>query len=441
METIETKITGFFNSLGLKLALIIFLTLLLLIPASMILNLIREREQRHNETIKEVTSAWGNSQTLIGPVLTIPYEYSKKGNKDDYVSITGQAHFLPENLKITGTVEPNVRNRGIYKVVTYRTQLHVSGNFTAPDLKSLGIGPGSVDAGQICLEMGIPDMRGLNKNIAIQWGDTSVDVVPGLKSTDIFESGVHAGVKMQSGSSYNFSYDIDLNGSNSLNFVPVGKETDITVTSSWKSPSFNGAFLPDDKKVDDKGFRAYWNVLQLNRNYPQQWINNEYSVNESSFGVELITPVDGYQKSERSAKYAILFIGLTFLIFFFAEVMTGTRIHAINYLLTGFGLCIFYSLLTALSEHISFNLAYLVAGVTIAGMTTAFTQSLYRKWQVTITVSGSLCALYVFLFGILQLEDYSLLFGNIGLVIILGIVMFYSRKIDWYAPTRKLREN
>ena len=432
METIEKISSGFINSLGLKLALIGFLTLLLLIPSSMILNLIREREQRRTETINEVTSVWGNAQTLAGPVLTIPYESASK-------TVTKYAHILPENLKIEGSVEPEVRNRGIYKVVTYRAKLHVTGNFSALELNNLNLPQTVIENPQAFIEIGIPDLRGINKDISIKWGESVYSVVPGLKCTDLAESGVHTLVLISNSNAYSFSFDIDINGSHSLNFIPLGKVTNVNLTSFWKDPSFGGAFIPDDRKLDEKGFRANWNVLQLNRNFPQQWTNDQYSVEESSFGVELITPVDTYQKSERSVKYAILFIGLTFLVFFFAEVMTKTRIHVVNYLLTGFALCIFYSLLTALAEHIYFFLAYLIAGTTIIGMISVFAHSLYKKWQVTLTVVITLIVLYTFLYVILQLMDYSLLFGNIGLVLILAIVMYFSRKIDWYSTVKSTK--
>ncbi len=233
-----------------------------------------------------------------------------------------------------------------------------------------------------------------------------------------------------------FSFDVDLNGSSGLNFIPLGKETNVDLTSTWTAPKFKGAFLPDNQKVDEKGFTAHWNILQLNRNYPQQWIDNQYKVDESSFGVDLITQVDTYQKSMRSAKYAILFIVLTFLVFFFAEIMTSVRIHIFNYLLVGIALCIFYSLLTALAEYIPFTISYLIASTVIIGMIAVYAHSLYAKKQVTLTVTMTLTALYIYLFVILQLANYSLIIGNIGLVFILGLVMYFSRKIDWYSPVK-----
>jgi inner membrane protein len=441
MESIEKIKNSLFNSIGLKLALIAFLSLLLLIPAFMITGLIREREQRRDETIAEVTSLWGSSQTLTGPVLTLTCKATEKTGQNEYSTITRYAHFLPENLKITGTVEPEVRYRGIYQVVTYHARLHVAGNFRAPDLEALQVSPAETDNGPSWVEIGITDMRGINQNIRLQWMDSILTIIPGIPSKQVSKSGVHAIISEKTSAPVSFAFDLDLNGSHSLNFIPLGKETNIDLASSWNSPSFSGAFLPDNRKISESGFTAHWNILQLNRNYPQQWIDDQYTVQESSLGVDLITPVDTYQKSMRSVKYAILFIGLTFLIFFFAEVMSRIRIHPVNYLLVGIALCIFYSLMTALAEYLPFGYAYLSASVIIISMIAVFAHSLYRKKQVTMTVSITLTALYIFLYVILQLEDYSLLFGNIGLVIILGLVMYFSRKIDWYAPVKSIKVN
>jgi inner membrane protein len=436
METIENMKNSLFNSIGLKLALIVFLSLILMIPASMITGLIREREQRHDETIQEVTSIWGNAQTIAGPVLTLSYETSEKGGQNEGRILIRYAHFLPDNLKVTGTVEPEVRYRGIYHVTTYRARLHISGNFTPPDMTALRISQSETAALSSWIEIGIPDMRGINQNIQMHWGDSALAVIPGIPSRQISKSGFHAPVTTPVSAPLNFNFDLDLNGSHSLSFIPLGKETNIDLSSSWNSPKFSGAFLPDNRKIDHSGFRANWNVLQLNRNYPQQWIDDQYAVEESAFGIDLVTPVDTYQESMRSVKYAILFIGLTFLIFFFAEVMTGVRIHPVNYLLVGVALCIFYSLLTALAEHLPFGIAYLSASILIISIITVFTHSLYRKKQVTLTVSFALATLYIFLYVILQLADYSLLFGNIGMVVILGLIMYFSRKIDWYSPLK-----
>lgn len=214
----------------------------------------------------------------------------------------------------------------------------------------------------------------------------------------------------------------------------------VRIQSKWNTPSFDGAFLPDKRTIDKDGFSATWTILHLNRNFPQQWKDNEYLIADWSFGVDLLFPVDQYQKSYRSAKYAIMFIALTFLTFFFSEVLNKIRVHPIQYLLIGFALCIFYSLLISLSEHIGFGLAYLIGSIAIITMITAYSASILKDKILTALVSFILIALYVFLFTILQLEAYSLLMGSIGLFIVMSVIMYLSRNVDWYSPISKIED-
>jgi len=402
----------------------------------MIRELITEREMRQNQSIDEVSSIWGDEQTICGPVISLQTEETERTGNDEYRTIVNTAHFLPENLNITGTIEPEVRNRGIFRVVTYRTRLKVTGNFAPLNIAMLKPDLEIPENTMVFFEIGIPDMRGINREIQVNWNGNMYESIPGIPTNEISQAGVHCKVPVNLNEPVEFSFETDINGSHSLNFLPLGQITNINISSIWPDPSFKGAFLPDDHVITDSGFTAHWNILQLNRNFPQQWLNDQYSVNESSFGVELITPVDTYQKSERSVKYALLFIGLTFLVFFFSEMLSKIRIHAVNYLLVGVALILFYSLLTALSEHLAFSVSYLIAASTIIVMIAVFAYSLYHSKKVTATVIATLSALYAYLYIILQLSDYSLLMGNIGMVVILALVMYYSRKIDWYSTIK-----
>ena len=229
-----------------------------------------------------------------------------------------------------------------------------------------------------------------------------------------------------------FNFNVKLKGSEYINFVPVGKVTDIELSSDWNNPSFDGPFLPDSREIDDDGFTAHWNVLHLNRNYPQAWIGAQHKVKDSAFGVNLLIPVDSYQKSERSIKYAILFIGLTFLVFFFIEIINKKRVHPIQYILVGLALCLFYTLLLSISEHTSFNIAYGISTLLTIGLISTYTKTVLKSNALTGLMGGILIILYLFIFIIIQLQDYALLMGSIGLFIILGLVMYFSRKIDWY---------
>ena len=203
------------------------------------------------------------------------------------------------------------------------------------------------------------------------------------------------------------------------------------MTSNWNTPSFDGAFLPDKRDINTSGFNASWKILHLNRNYPQSWLNNSFSVNNSAFGINLLLPIDNYTKTDRSIKYAILFIALTFLIFFFLELLNNKSVHPLQYILIGFALCLFYVLLLSISEHINYTLSYIIASVMTIGLITWYSLSILHDKKLSFLVGGNLVLLYSFIFTIIQLEDFSLLMGSIGLFLILALVMYFSKKINW----------
>lgn len=426
----------FKNSISIKLISIGFLILLLMIPTSMIESLIREREMTRNSVVNEINSKWGNRQTVAGPILTVPYRTYYKDSKEITRVTINYAHFLPDDLVINGEITPEIRYRGIYKVVVYNSLLNFSGNFSRPDFAEWGIGNQNVDWDDAYISIGIPDMRGIQENIIVNWSGKNLVVNPGITNNAVLSSGVSTKVPILSDDSlntgYSFSFEINLNGSRELNFIPLGKETNVILISDWQHPSFAGSFLPDEREITEDGFSAHWKVLHLNRNYPQKWLGDGYDIGQSEFGVYLLFPVDQYQKSMRSAKYANMFLFLTFLIFFFVEIINKMRIHPLQYLLVGFAMCIFYSLLISLSEQMNFNYAYLIASVGIVTLITAYSRSIFKDFRLTLLMGMVLVALYIFLFTILQLQDYSLLLGSIGLFLVLGIVMYLSRKVEWY---------
>lgn len=229
-----------------------------------------------------------------------------------------------------------------------------------------------------------------------------------------------------------FSLRLTCNGSTFLRVTPLGKTTEVQFTSTWPSPSFEGAFLPVKREITSAGFEANWKVLNLNRSYPQYFAGSMPGINESSFGVTLLLPVDHYQKTMRSAKYAVLFISLTFMVFFFIQVINHIRIHPIQYLLIGFALCLFYTLLLSLSEHIAFTWSYMIASAGIILLISLYAHATFKKWQLTLLLFGILCMLYGFIFTIIRLEDVALLVGSLGLFAALAVLMYVTRNIQWY---------
>ncbi len=428
------------NSIMIRLIVIGILLLLLLIPIEMVKDLIREREYRQREAIREVSSKWGNEQTIKGLVLTMPYKsYSKVYDKDDsfqLVETIEYAHFLPEELNILGNISPKVRYRGIYEIVVYNSEIQLSGNFTLPDFEEWKIEEKDIIWEDASVALGLSDLRSIQQNVSVNWKGKNYAFNPGVERKDVVEHGISTKVLVNPNDSsfqkIDFSLALNFNGSSSLNFIPLGKTTQVNIQSEWKDPSFDGAFLPDERTVSEEGFTANWEVLHLNRSYPQSFRNTVGGINQSSFGVNLLMPVDSYQKSMRSAKYASMFVALTFLIFFFVQILNKVRIHPIQYIIVGLALIVFYTLLIALSEHISFMWSYVVASIAIIGMIVLYVKNIFKNSTLTWMMGLMLLILYVFIYIIIQSQDYALLMGSIGLFIVLAVVMYLSRNIDWY---------
>jgi inner membrane protein len=429
------------SSLTIKLGTIGVLILILMIPSTMLEKTLRERKSLYETAKSDVSRMWGSSQIVSGPILVIPYmsgnEYDARGT---LVSINTKkyAYFLPDNLKINGEILPEIRKRGIYDMVLYKSQIELSGTFEAPDIEALGIPIDKVLFDQAYLSIGITDMQGISEMINVSWDNSVHTVEPGIGIglDNMISSGVHVPLGKISESlnseEHTFKTLIQLKGSESIQFLPLGKETDVGIVSNWNNPSFNGKYLPSEREVRDSGFNAHWKILQLNRNYPQKWTGGTYELNQSAFGVDLIMPVDEYLKISRTNKYSLLFVALTFCAFFFIEIMSRKRLHAIQYLLIGFAICLFYYLLLSLSECIGFGYAYLIAGFAITALISGYSQAVFLNIRLSGIIGAVLGGLYLFLYVTLQQQDYALLMGSIGLFVILAVTMFLTSKIDWY---------
>lgn len=438
-----------------------FLILILLIPSAMISELIRERQYRQQDAVDEVSSKWSESQMLVGPIIMIPFEKTTPLADGTTSTVVENAYLLPDVFDVTADIQPEIRRRGIYDVLLYRSDVVLKGSFPRPRASMWNIDEEKMHWDEATMIMGMSDLRGVREKIDLRFGGVQHFFSPGLPSSEVLTTGVSSPVVFSSGDTVPFEISLNLLGSDSLETVPVGKENNVQFTSSWNTPSFTGAFLPDESVVNDSGFTAKWKLFELNRNFPQAWIgrayefkdfagadpldlrNDEYygpqkaavgsdRMTESSFGVRLLVPVDAYQKTERSAKYMVLFIFLTFLVFFFVEVLGRRRIHPIQYLLVGFALLVFYVLLLSISEYLGFGWAYLIGSVATVSLISSYSLSIFKYKKLSLLLFGILSILYGFLYTLLQLEDYALLLGSIGLFVILCVLMFITRKVDWY---------
>lgn len=424
------------NRITLKGFVVGILILIMLIPSVFIMNLVNERSERQREVAAEVSSKWAGAQTITGPLLVIPYTEVVK-NKDGKTDVFEKyAYFLPDKLYIKGKLQPEIRHRSIFNIAVYRTDLSISGNFNSLHFDQLNIPEAFLHTDRAFICMGIDDFRGIEDQLNIQWNDNSYTFNAGIPDNNIISTGVSTAVPLSNdapGKTYNFTIQLRLRGSERLAFTPVGKTTEVHFSSPWTNPSFDGNFLPlSTPVITDKGFAADWKIQHLNRNYPQSWKDTKYDIASSAFGITLLQPVDSYSKTMRSVKYAILFISLTFGLYFFVEILQKTTVHPVQYVLIGLALSIFYTLLLSISEYLRFNIAYAIASTATVLLITLYTKSLFNRWKIAVLFEGLLAMLYSFIFILIQLQDGALLFGSIGLFILIAIIMYYSRKIDWY---------
>ncbi|HET9825732.1 MAG TPA: cell envelope integrity protein CreD, partial [Chitinophagaceae bacterium] len=422
------------SKLIIKGLIIGMLALLLMIPAFFVQSLVQEREARQQQAFAEVSSKWANRQNITGPVLVIPYTRSSTDNDGRPILIKSLAYFLPDQLAISSEVVPIRKYRGIYQVMLYSSMIELSGLFSPLPLEKLKVRAGDMVWAEAYICMGINDAKGLKEELKLNWKDSLLLFTPANVNNAVFKDCFVSPVVLNAadaGGDIKFSGRISLNGSEQLLFTPVGKETSVQMKSSWADPSFTGNQLPDNASVTKSGFVANWKSLSHTRTFPQAWKDDRYNLSSASFGTNLYVPVNGYQKTTRSVKYAILCILLTFTAFFLIETNNKKSVHPIQYALIGFALVLFYTLLLSFSEYIGFNGAYAVATLATTGLITWFVRGLLQSTKLSLLLSFVLILLYGYVFTILQLQDYALLLGSVGLFLSLAIVMYYSRKAQW----------
>jgi inner membrane protein len=428
------------SSQMLRLFAVAVLALLLQIPIVMISGLVSEREGRRQAAVTEVSSKWGNVQSIIGPALVVPYTYRSTeisaGGQQITRTETRNAVFLPQQLRVRGSINSQLRYRGIYSVPVYKLDLTLEGEFTRPSFSELGIDPTAVAWERAQLAIGISDARVIQQETAVTWNGQQVSFLPGTGAFTDGGTGIHAVVGFAQGiQRAQFSFPLSLNGSLGVYLAPFAQNTTVVLESNYGHPSFQGNWLPVDRSVSDTAFKATWSIPFLGRNYPQAWkaeVEMRKAIDGSRFGVELANPIDHYRMAYRSVKYAGLFIFLTFGTLWLIEVLAGVRVHPIQYLMLGGALCLFYLLELSLSEHLGFPLAYTIASVAVIAMVAGYSVVVLHQLKRALVVVAAVSLLYAYLYLLLLNEDYALLIGSIGLFLILAAVMYATRRVDWY---------
>jgi len=431
------------NSITAKMLVVGFLLVVLLIPLLFVQNLIEERGHRQKEVVHEINKKWGNEIVLSGPILKIPYKAFKENrvySPDGKYTTTQEtaievAYFFPEFLEIGATANTKPLHRSIFESVVFNADIRVKGSFPTIDFSETDILPENVLWDKAILLIKTSNLKGIRNTLTINFNSTSFNMLP--KYADEYLSTLESkpilDFSKNSSSPTSFSFNMNVNGSDAIKFIPIGKETTAHMKSNWHSPSFIGEFLPEDgsRKIAQSGFKASWKILQINRQFEQSFFGKLPDLTKFAFGTQLIVTVDEYQKSERAAKYGFLVIGLTLLVFFLIQLISKVYIHPFQYVMVGLALIMFYTLLISISEHSSFFKAYFIAALSVLGLITLYSRSILKGVKFPLLICFSLATLYSYIFIIIQLENYALITGSIGLFVILATIMFVSKKIDW----------
>jgi inner membrane protein len=415
------------------------LILCLQVPVLFTYGMLTERESTKRGAVREIGASWGLAQEVVGPYLVVPYRIAGVTLDEEGKTVTAwkdrSATFLPESLDIEANLDGQVRNRGIYEASVYGSQIAMSGSFARPDFSAWGVLDSEVRWDQARLILEITDSRGFRDSVEVDWAGTVFAFEPGERTLPGNRQAVQVvlGEDAIDDAELPFRMNFTLNGSERIRFAPVGRRTATHISGTWPNPSFQGAWLPEVSDVASEVFSATWTIPSLGRNFPQSWTGSLTNVPSiAQYGVDLLTPVDAYRQTERSLKYELLFLALTFAPLWLFEVLAGIRLHFIQYGLIGTAVCLFYLLELSLSEHIGFVGAYTIAASMIAGLVTSYAWSILGSVSRAASMGGIISGLYGFLYVLISLEDFALLAGSLALFLVLAALMYATRRVDWF---------
>lgn len=441
--------------LALKLFIIFMMIIILFIPQASLMGLVSERASWRSEAYSSIEQSWPGSQTLAGPVLVIPYTLTvnlketiteKDGTSREVVkaqTTDNRLIILPKQLDIQSQLDSETRSRGIYAVPIYNSNLQVSGSFETQALLDL-INEYKNDQLQLYspyLSVLVRDQRGIAAPPQLHWNQQTLAFNPGTNLPNA-TAGMYAKLPELSTATlqaFKFNFDLKLRGMSSMNFALLAENSELNLVADWAHPKFSGELLPEERTINDQGFTAHWRASSFSYNVnaalEQCHANQCDALLNRSVGFDLLQPVDVYQQSERSIKYAVLFILLTFVVLIMFELLKQLRIHPIQYFLVGLALTVFYLLLISLSEHIDFGLAYLSAALASTGLLTLYFGAILHSRRLGFLLGSGLLSLYTILYVILQAEDNALLMGSLLIFAVLAALMLATRHLDWYALT------
>lgn len=425
---LNEKFPQFRNSMLAKLIMIALVLLLCQIPVGMVSDLIRRRANLAENVEAEVAAKWGYRQQITGPLLAIPVsrnvtQVDPKGVKTTRKEYSVR-YSIPANLEIKGELFPEIRYRGIYEVILYRSNITLQGIFD----DDIPLSPEWQRDGKPYLVVGVADVKGLS-GITAKVLSQTVKIAPGTGHFSPFSQGFF--IPLETAEKIPFHISFELNGCRDLLFTMLGRDTRLHLASAWSSPSFSGSFLPQKREVSEQGFSAQWNVSEFNRNLPVSWLGRAVSFSTDTMaGVSLLKQANSYAQVTRSVEYSILVFLIVLMAMLIAEKANQIWVHPLQYFIAGLSLVLFYSITLALSEHMNFAAAYWIGAAAITGLTSFYGALIYRRAGAVAGLAGAFLAAYATIYVILQLEDYALIAGSAALFILLAVLMVFTGKIN-----------
>lgn len=442
---------GHSASPAFKAAVISALTLALLVPSLLVQDLVRERKLRAGSVADAIARDWGGTQAIQGPVVVVPFlEEVERDEIQNGVTVRKRdlhrraAFLLPQELTVRVNAQTELRQLSIYSLPVYQADIRLEGRFSPLDTGSFRprfegrIVPSGEPA---YLAASISELKAVKSDISLSIDGGQPRLFdPG--SGDLSLSG-RAAQSIQTpltsaevATGFRFEIPLLLNGSGSFHIAPSGRTTRVEITSNWPHPGFSGGFLPDQREINPDGFTASWSIPYLARGLPDLMMDSSLPFSSQMLGVTFVEQVDLYQTVERSVKYAIFFVTLTFLAVFLLELRAPGQVNWIQYGLTGMALVVFYVLLLALSEHIGYDLAYLTAATAVSGLIAVYVGFLVTSRKAGALMAAVLASIYGTLYLLMREEDYALLVGSFIAFLAVAITMFATRRLDWSGTTK-----
>lgn len=415
-----------FDRPGWKLVLLGFLALLFALPLAHVHSLVSERQMRSEEVKQELAAQWGALQTIAPAFIERPCAVTSDASSNFDVDRCERRIQMPDRVTVRGKLVPTLKERGLFRVIVYRAELDVSASFDANALRF----PASPHALPPRVGFALTDLSGIQSLSAY-----TVDGVAARPESSfaLGELPSLTSPLAPSGETIELRYSLALAGSDAIRFVPVARQTDVALAADWPTPSFHGEFLPATQRIADGRFDASWQVPDYSRSIPNAASESQYlTMTNAAFGVSFFDAQSVYRQNDRSTKYGLLVVALIFSALFLFEVVVGVRMHPVQYVLVGLALATFYVLLLAVSEHLGFGAAYLVASLVAVALVTAYASTSLRSPRRGFAVGALQAGAYGVFYILVANETYALLLGACTLFVVIAVAMYLTRRVDWY---------